>query len=43
MATYRDIIEYVKEIGQVIFWFFIIASIFIPHSIDVWLDAGFSQ
>jgi len=41
--NYRDIIVYVKEIGQIIFWVLLVASIFLPHSIDVWLNAGFTQ
>lgn len=35
--------EYAKEVIQILFWVTIIASIFIPHALDSWLPAGFTQ
>lgn len=34
---------YTKELLTYLFWLIILASILVPHSLDSWLPAGFSQ
>lgn len=37
------IIQYIKEILQVLFWIVILLSIFIPNSLAFWLAEGFTK
>jgi hypothetical protein len=42
-TKFHGIIEYTKEILVILFWILLVASVFLPHSSDVWLNAGLTQ
>lgn len=39
----KVILQWTKEILQMIFFIIILASIFIPNSLDFWLSQGFTN